>query len=135
MRKIILLSLFVFTLILSCFNNDSKKEPDVQKQLKKSKIVEFANKYNASINWKKNWSDRFELYTFEIQKYFETHNKPILIEAELEDINYIDGTYLLELDDIELDFYYRLSCNYSIVEKILQDSSSFFLFANCYSSN
>ena len=128
MIKSAIITITTFLILISCGNNEtesSKKDEKIEKQLQ-----EYALKYDAMINWQDSLRDSYNIYTYEVQKFFSENKRAILIEAELEDVINIDGKYYLEIKDsfsrFNCELVYSLSCDIQIVEKILADSSSFY---------
>jgi hypothetical protein len=120
-------TIFLFPFLVSCSGKNHQKELEIRQQIKEGKIAEFAFKFNAIINWQDSLQNKYDAYTAQVQEFFSKNNRPIVIqEAYLDDIIVQDGTYFLELDDIDFDHFYRLSCDYRVVEKILADSASYY---------
>ena len=121
--------LLLFIYLTSCTIIDEKEESNLNQKLKEEKLEAFASKFNAIVGWKDSLNRKHNVYTFQIQDFFSKHNQPILIQAYLDDIVLSDGTYYLELDDffsLDPECHYKLRCDYSIIEKIISDSASFF---------
>jgi len=119
----LIMFVFIILVIFSCKNSNDKinktiiEQPDTTKTQASDSLNSLALKYGAILGFDTlNFS-----YTYQYQQFLKEHNRIIIRPFLIEDIVRRDSNYIITVQGIATNIYFRLTSKPFILEKILND--------------